>query len=212
MPRAISLWGQLQSLVQAAPMTAATTLRDVLATEDLARRTRRAPNLTSQNEALHDLARSLHTPETALDCLLATALEQTDAESVGISLLEAQPDGSVLFRWVAMAGAYANYKGGSTPRNHSPCGYTLDEGTPQLFFWPGRYFESLAHAEPPLTEGLVVPFHHGTEPWGTIWVASHDEKQQDRFDMEDVRIMRSFAGFAAGILRMLGYPRPSGSK
>jgi PAS domain S-box-containing protein len=127
-----------------------------------------------------------------LDCLVQVALELCDAGSAGISLLISTPEGEQ-FRWEALSGAYANYVGGRTPRDFSPCGTCLDLGAPQLYDRPARYFEYLGAAQPPIVEGLVVPFYRGEEPLGTIWVVTHDDRRS--FDREDVRVMQSLAGF-----------------
>jgi signal transduction histidine kinase len=91
-----------------------------------------------------------------------------------------------------MAGLYQKYVGGSTPLDDSPCGYTLYKDAVQLFAHPGRFYDSLAAADPELVEGLVVPIKgaHGF-PLGTIWVASHG--QGPAFDAEDARILASLA-------------------
>src|SRR5688572_24678767 len=73
------------------------------------------------------------------------------------------------FRWVALAGQYANYVGGTTPRDFSPCGVCLDRNAPQLYLWPARYFTYIRPITPPIVEGLVIPFHVDGRAIGTIW-------------------------------------------
>jgi PAS domain S-box-containing protein len=48
---------------------------------------------------------------------------------------------------------------------------------------------------------LLVPFHQGDDPVGTLWVASHDERK--RFDKEDLRLVTSLAQFASAAVQTL---------
>jgi GAF domain-containing protein len=180
----------------------AITLRDVLVTDKLAQRSSRAPNLTSENRSLHNLALSLvNPPMQVLRQLLESALELCDAGSAGISLLETSPEGNQVFRWIALAGQYAAYVGGCAPRDSSPCGATLERNAPQLFSYPARLFTYLNEAQPEIVEGLVVPFGADGKHLGTIWIVSHSTKVE--LDREDVRIMISLASFAAAAVRIL---------
>ena len=176
---------------------------DVCVTFKLAQRPRRAVDLASENAILHALADVLNAdPTLTLQTLVDTACQVCHAESCGVSLIEAQPDGTALFRWVAMGGRYKTYIGATTPLDHSPCGNTISLGTPQLYSYPGRYYDSLTNADPVLVEGLVVPIPgaDGKPPIGTLWVAVHSEDQG--FDLEDVRLMTSIASFTSAALRM----------
>lgn len=185
-----------------APPSRPCSLSDVLFTEELNQRDTRAPSLTEQNAAFHQLARSLTLPPQAvLSRLLHCALRICGAGTAGISALEEIEGERVQFRWINLEGALKHYVGGTTPRDHSPCGVTLDRGTPQLFKEPGRFFEYLATAEPPIREGLVVPIFSDDLALGSIWVVGHHPKVI--FDMEDARVMESLAGFAGFALRML---------
>jgi hypothetical protein len=168
----------------------------VVKTGVLKTRTTRAANLTAHNEAFFALSqRLLSPPLELLQELLESALKLCNAGSSGVSLLE-DSAGEAPFHWVALAGRYRGYVGGTTPRHASPCGYTLDAGVPQLFDEPGRHFACFEKADPPIIEGLVLPIKgaHDTSP-GTIWVVTHTRKVE--FDMEDVRVMTSLAGFAS---------------
>ena len=170
-------------------------LSAVLKTSSLRRRVMRAPNLTVENEALHRLSQGLlRPPLEQLNDLLECALVLCNAGSAGISLLE-EKDGTTFFRWVALAGRYKDFAGGTTPRYESPCGVTLDSGQPQLFDEPGKHFACFEKADPPIIEGLVLPIKGVESDPGTIWIVTHARKVE--FDMEDVRVMTSLAGFAA---------------
>ena len=94
----------------------------------------------------------------------------------------------------------AKYVDGTTPRNFSPCGVTLDFNSPQLFEYPARYFDYFKDVDVPIVEGLVIPLHVGKTE-GTIWIVSHDESV--RFDSEDARIMTSIAEFAGCALHLI---------
>jgi hypothetical protein len=168
----------------------------VVKTAALRNRTARAPNLTAHNTAFFDLSQQLLSPPLdLLQELLECSLRLCNAGSAGISLLD-DSEGETVFRWVALAGRYRAFVGGTTPRFASPCGYTLDRGTPQLFEEPGRHFVCFEKADPPIVEGLVLPIKGsgGRDP-GTIWIVTHTRKVE--FDMEDVRVMTSLAGFAS---------------
>lgn len=181
---------------------AAVSLPDVVITEQLAVRPSRPPDLGAENRALLALARQLaNHPERMLDALVAAALELCDAGTAGVSMLATdERTGERVFRWDALAGELATFVGGTTPRGFSPCGVTLDRGTPQLFDRPGRYFTYFQACSPAIVEGLVVPFGPPAEPLGTIWVVSHRDDR--RFDWEDARVMTSLAHFTAAALRL----------
>ncbi|MGQ4648488.1 ATP-binding protein [Lyngbya aestuarii] len=175
------------------------TLDDVVITEKLFCRTFRSPNLQAENQALHTLARQLvNQPEAMLRSLVAMALDLCQAGTAGVSLLEVTSNGEELFRWKVLAGALAKYEGGTTPRNFSPCGTCLDRGTPQLYFYPERYFTYFQATETQIIEGLVLPLMANNHAFGTIWIVSHDK--QRHFDPEDVRVMSSLADFTAAAL------------
>ena len=175
------------------------TLLDVLATDDLTRRECRPANYRVEAQVMAILAQTLaDRPEDILQVLVRTAVELCGGGTCGISLLES--DGRTkVFRWVALAGVCEKYAGGCTPRDHSPCGVTLDRGVPQLFIAPGRYFTYLADLEQPITEGLVIPFFHGDLAFGTIWIAAHDPNRQ--FDREDARLMSRLGAFTSAGLQ-----------
>ena len=79
------------------PRPETVTLDDILITEELSRRSRslseaespRSPNLLSENQALHTLARQLvHQPETIFQSVVDIAVDLCSASSAGVSLLE----------------------------------------------------------------------------------------------------------------------------
>jgi signal transduction histidine kinase len=185
------------------PTTAArqASLEDILITGEIGRRKPRRPDHAAENRALVALAREMSDrPRQLLQKLLDIAVELCHAGSAGISLLKSGADGEH-FVWEALAGVYAPYVGGTTPRDFSPCGTTLDRKAPQLFFYPARYFTYFGAVEPPIVEGLVIPCYAQGRPLGTIWIVSHDEERH--FDSEDVRIITSLGEFTSAAFHLL---------
>ncbi|OTP74306.1 Two-component hybrid sensor and regulator [Caballeronia sordidicola] len=170
-----------------------------LTTGLLDERARRGPNHEAELQCVYALADSLATSsEKMLQTLADTALLLCDAASAGISLIERDDTGLSYFRWVATAGLISTYTGNTTPIDESPCGVTLALGGVQLFAYPQRHFDCLKGPMPEVVEGLVVPILGQCEPWGTIWVMSHDENA--RFDAEDARVLMSLASFVGAAL------------
>ena len=135
-----------------------------------------------------------------IDCFLQMPLELCGAGTAGLSLLETNADGEQQLRWTNHAGKLAHYVGGTTPRNFSPCGIALDRMSPQLFAYPGRYFQYINQVDVPIVEEPVIPFHMGTKTEGTIWIVSHNEDSQ--FDSEGALILSSLAEFVARTLHL----------
>ncbi len=175
------------------------TLNEILVTEELFRRVSRTPNLQAENQAMRVLIQQMaQNSETFMQTLVNTALALCEAGTTGLSLLETTPDGEEIFRWHALAGTLAHHAGSSTPRNFSPCGVCLEQGTPVLFSHPEDYFPYFQEANIPIVEGLVLPLVADHQALGTIWIMSHDPQRQ--FDSEDVRVMTSLADFTATAL------------
>ena len=105
----------------------------VLITEELGRRPPRTSDYAAENRALDALAREMAArPEAVLQKLADVVVELCQADSAGISILEATDDTEV-FRWRAVAGRLAAYRGGVVPRDRSPCGIVFDRDTALLF-------------------------------------------------------------------------------
>lgn len=174
-------------------------LISVIITSHLSDRPARKKDRNQVSAALDNLAGRLSGSEQELlDELVRSALELCDAGTAGFSVLY---EDEQVFRWDALAGALAGAKGGTTPRTWSPCGTTLDFGTPQLFSNPSRCFEYFNNSPYQICEGLVVPVYVGEKPLGTLWIASHDKR---KFDNEDLQVLQSFADFcgtAVSIIR-----------
>ncbi|WP_413161561.1 PAS domain S-box protein [Capilliphycus salinus ALCB114379] len=176
------------------------TLDDILLTSELSRRSPSPPNWQAEVRAMQTLAAQMAiNSETLLQSLVDVALELCQAGSAGVSLLETTPEGEEVFRWNVLAGQLAEYVGGTSPRNCSPCGVCLERGEPQLYSHPERYFTYLQTAKISTVEVLLLPLIVENEALGTIWIVSHQEGQQ--FNPEDVRVMTGLANFTATALQ-----------
>jgi GAF domain len=125
-----------------------------------------------------------------LEFMVRATLNLCGAHSAGFSTLKHDTKRE-FFRWDAVVGSLAHAVGGTTPREWSPCGLTLERQSAQLLFYQARYFTYFADAQPPIVEGLILPVYLKDEPLGTLWIVSHDEILQ--FNAEHVRVMNEIA-------------------
>jgi signal transduction histidine kinase len=170
-------------------------LQDIFITHELERRPHRLPDYQAESRCLVELARALaQAPDSILQRVTEVALELCHVATCGISLLE-QYEGTPVFRWRALAGAFAAHLGGMAQRDFSLCGIVVDCRQAQLVSFPGRYYPYLKAMQPPIVEVLLLPFFVAGEAQGTIWLLSHDEQRQ--FDAEDVRLLSSLAEFTS---------------
>ncbi|WP_438021853.1 GAF domain-containing protein [Sorangium sp. So ce233] len=178
----------------------------MLRTEELAHRPTRLPDHAAENRALLALATAMAGRlEDVLPKLASLLLELCRADSAGISVLEDDGEDGQVFRWRAIAGAFAHHLGGAMPRRPSLCGTVLDRNTALLFRHPARHFVSDPGVEPTVVEALAVPFHHNDTPIGTVWVVAHTEER--KFDAEDARLTSSLSRFAASAVQALARAR-----
>jgi Histidine kinase-, DNA gyrase B-, and HSP90-like ATPase len=180
------------------------TFQQVLRTHELLTRFRRDPDYASENHALIDLARTLAThPRQILQALATAAWEVCAAGSAGVSTLDSETGGDAsLFRWRALAGAWAaQYPGTTVPRDFCPCGLVLSRNSMQLMVDPAVHYSCLAAMDPPCREVLSVPFGLGEHPIGTIWLVQH--QPDGHFDAEDARRLKVLAGFASAAYQAL---------
>lgn len=179
----------------------ATRVEEVLITAELCQRKSRQPEREAEARAYSELAETFtHSAKSTLQALVDAGVRLCGAGSCGLSVLRTAKSGEPEFYWSHMAGVYAGYVGGTTPRDFSPCGTTLDRRSPQLFHYPGRLFSYFQPVQPPLVEGLVLPLMLDHVALGTIWIVSHDDER--KFDSEDVRVMTSLAYFTVAALRV----------
>jgi signal transduction histidine kinase len=176
-------------------------LEDIVITETLSKRPRRAADYKAENDALRALAQQLidDDPERLLQRLVDIGVQLCRCGSVGVNIPETLPNGERVFRWAAVSGAYRKYEGRTIPRDQSPSSVVLERGSPQLFADPARYFTFFDQVDPSVTEGLVLELRGRGEPVGTLWIAMHDHERG--FDLEDVRLMTSLATFTAAALQ-----------
>jgi hypothetical protein len=180
------------------------TFHQVLRTHELLTRFRRDPDYAGENHALIDLARTLATnPRQILQALATAAWEVCAAGSAGVSILDSEAGGDEsIFRWRALAGAWAaQYRGTTVPRDFCPCGVVLSRNTLQLMVDPAVHYPCLTSMDPPCREVLSVPFGLGEHPIGTIWVVQHH--LDGHFDAEDARRLKVLAGFASAAYQAL---------
>jgi hypothetical protein len=172
-------------------------------TAELASRTARQPDYTSQKRAISELAHlASEQPSALLPRFVALARELCGADSAGISLYEPATQSAGLFRWHHLSGTLSPFNGTTTPRDFSPCGICLDRRAPILVAHPERAYSWIRDASIALPEVLLVPLQVGKdEPIGTLWVVA---PQGRRFDAEDARILSELAGVTSIATHLMG--------
>lgn len=176
------------------------TLDSVLITAELSLRPVRAQAAGDLDAAILRLTDELATPSRhALQCVVEEAMTLCGAGSAGVSLFEAS-DGRERFRWHAVAGALREYLWSALPREVSLGSVVVDRNAAQLFRYPERYLAPLSERKPQMIECLCVPLPLARGvPFGTIWVASHD--QVTAFDAGDLRVLETLGHFATSAHR-----------
>lgn len=174
---------------------------DVFITEELGRRAPRKTDYLQEKLAIQELAASMaDRPEEVLPRFVELAMKMAGGVSAGLSLYEEKPAPGV-FRWRYLRGILSAFEGATTPRNHSPCGVTLDRNAPVLSAHPERLYDWIAEAEITVPEVLLVPLYlGGGAPIGTLWIVAGEE---GHFDSGDARAMTELASFVGIALRML---------
>ena len=94
---------------------------DVLATAEMLARPRKTADLAAEVAAFRELSALMAVdPARVVQRFLELALVLCGAGSSGLSVLAEDGRGEPVFRWDALAGAFAPYVGGTTPRRFSP--------------------------------------------------------------------------------------------
>jgi signal transduction histidine kinase len=173
-------------------------VRDLLADTEFPRRHRQHDperELQAFRRLAHVFAES---PETILQSLVDLAVEFCGADSSGISLEERDQTGEMRFRWIVVAGSFAQYLNGTTPRFFSPCGTCLNRGQAQLYRVTKPYYDFLGIEARTIRDGILIPWvAEGMR--GTIWAVSH--QSDEAFDLQDYKLLNSLADFAAIAIR-----------
>lgn len=181
-------------------------LQQVLITHELSARPLGKRDGAAQIRALEAVGREITKPaDQLLGVVVNHALELCAAGSTGLSVLHEEEDKGRKFHWDALAGVLHDRVGGTTPRNFSPCGVTLDRKSPQLFSYSERYFRYLGACQVPLVETLIIPIFVDEKPLGTLWIVSHAKDCQ--FNSEDVLVMTGLAAFCETALSYLAHAR-----
>lgn len=170
-------------------------MADVIATRMLGERSDVPLKPDGVLAAVAALADCLATdPERLPQQLVDTARDLTGAASAGLSL-EETADGEEIFRWIATSGEFARYVNGTMPRHFSPCGTVVDADEAMLMQQPVRCYPAIASLHVPIQEALLVPFHVGGRPVGTVWVISHTDDR--RFNAQDLAVVQALSSVAA---------------
>ena len=189
---------------------AAISPAELLVTHRLQTRLARAGDLRAELDAFRELSvLTTQDPRGAVQRFLELAIELCPAAgSAGLSELEQNEQGEPVFRWTALAGEFAPYVGGTTPRDFSPCGLCLSHGSTILVERPARVFTYFDAAHVPIVEGLIVPLYEadGTAI-GTLWVTSHSEDVRG-FDSSDARVMEHLAAQLLLSMKLQRFSRP----
>ncbi|HEY1678682.1 MAG TPA: GAF domain-containing sensor histidine kinase [Candidatus Sulfotelmatobacter sp.] len=175
-------------------------LQDLLADPEFVERKDTSRRAEKRFEALQTLAHVFtESPQTVLQKLVNIAVEFCGADSAGISLEEPDEQGKLRFRWVAIAGSFAQYLHGTTPRFFSPCGTCLSSGRAQHYRVTKPYYDFLGVVAEPITDGMLIPWTSDQQR-GTIWAISHGSPQT--FNPEDYKLLNALADFAGISVRL----------
>jgi GAF domain-containing protein len=180
-------------------MPVACDLESVIATGELKQRRTRTSDRNAEDQAELELTQELaKSPHDFFQKLVDMVLRLTPADSAGISVLDEKKE---RFVWPAVAGGLSPYLWEGTPRSFGPCGTVLDRNEPILFLHPEKHFTYLEPIKPPLEEVLLIPFHVGDKPVGTIWAVIHNPDH--KFQLEDRRLLENLSAFASSAFKVL---------
>ena len=140
---------------------------DVDISGELGRRPVDSADHLKEKEYIQDLALRLgEAPEEVLPRFVEIAMRMAGGVSAGLSIYEPKPAPGV-FRWHHLIGDLERFNNATTPRNFSPCGITLDRGSPVLMRHVERVYGWVSDAGIVIPEVLLVPLFIGQgEPKG----------------------------------------------
>jgi len=154
-----------------------------------------------QLQAVRRLARAfVDNPDNILHELVTVAVDLCGADSSAVSIIREEPTDQHYYEWIASTGVYAGFLNAMLPKYPSACGLCLERGKPQVFKVYPRFFDILGVEAPPVTDGLLIPWHV-EDTHGTIFILAHERKEA--FDADDCRMMEMLADFAAMGMRQL---------
>src|SRR5688500_6424319 len=111
--------------------TTVATVEQVLITDVLVDRPGVVPG-KSAGEAFVALAGVMaNAPDDLAQALCDMALDLCDGGTAGICIIRTDAKGQDYFYWEAVAGQLAGKAGGTTSRDFSPCGTSIDRGATQ---------------------------------------------------------------------------------
>jgi signal transduction histidine kinase len=167
---------------------------DVLINEQLDARPVPPRRAEIEIESLRKLAQKFSTDSSdLLTATVETVCELCGADSSGITVTDALPDGSEGLRWIATTGRIQELGLQELPRQYSPCGTVLDRNSPQLFSYPGHYFTYIENSWD-VVELLLVPWEVGVATRGTLWAVMQNDSR--KFNREDLRVLQTLVVFA----------------
>lgn len=175
-------------------------LKDVLITDTLVRRAGRS-RLQDENLALQKLMQCFaHRPESMMQEMVEVCKELCHADTVGITLKESLPNGTLVYRWTTTTGPIDYLCGHAIESDRNPCALMMNRGTAQLFRRPSKFYRGLSGMPLMIREALLVPWEVEGEVLGAIWVMTHARNK--KFDGEDLRLTRSIAAFTSLAMRI----------
>lgn len=174
----------------------------VYISDALARRAATRGDPADELRALQTIAAAMaDRPADVLPLLVEQAMKLTGGSSAGLSLYEPDPAPGV-FRWRNLQGLLARFEGATTPRNHSPCGVTLDRNCATLAAHPEIFYDWIAGHDLVIPEVLLVPLYiGGEEPLGTLWIVADQEGHFDQGHADTAGELARFAGQALKMIR-----------
>jgi signal transduction histidine kinase len=186
------------------------SLEDVLTTDELERRPRRAADYEAETRALRTLVEELAAnPAAVLQKVVEMVAELCNADSAGISIREGVDESGIL-RWGATGGRLAKSIGDAPPADVIAAGDATALDEVLLLREPARYFSGLRSVEPPIHESLVAPWTHDGNTVGVLWAIAQTPSR--KFDGEDARLLASLARFGAAVWQTaLALTAPGGS-
>lgn len=161
---------------------------DVLS--ELAQRASSPTRVVDEHRAFTLLAEEMATaPDNLLQKLVELTVGLGGAHTAAVTMREGE-----LCRWAAVAGVFSRARGGTMPRDQSPCAVCIDRNATQLMHLPDLAFPVIL-AAPRFVEVMLIPFHSQGKPMGAVWLVSHTDDR--RFNREDERFVSQLARFAS---------------